>query len=466
MNAPLFYWLKAPLILLFGDNLWTMRIVSASFGLLTVLVTRRLACRLAGERAGLIAALVLLTTFQFIHLHSARTGELEPLVGFCFVLAALLFTRGIEGGGFLAHHLCVVALAHIKLPLAALPLLAEGFVFALHAPSREHLGRWLRMGCWVLPLALAWRMYHLVLDWEGFLAVVQQMFSQATGDDQRVARYDIGVVGKLFYYGREMLFGATPMVILAPFAVGGVLFANRRTAGSGGWLVLAANLGVLVAFFLLVAKHLPWYVIPAYPFLAIFVGAWLARLRPTTWELGALGVSVAVLCWLRIPVLEYNPFAALAQQAPVGWARIGPVGPVLGIVGTAAILCGGLASLRTRIPAQPLVAVATAALLIVAGVRVLLPLRFMDYESPMSQLRREIDVARERGEELPYPIVYVKGCERGAMKRRYYFADEFWIVPESDAARGGCESAGARFFLYERSRGAPPKERPAASPTG
>src|SRR5512145_1757138 len=66
LNAPLHYWARAGLIAAFGSNGFSMRALSAVFGALAVVVTYALGCRLAGARAGLLAAAVQLTTFHFV----------------------------------------------------------------------------------------------------------------------------------------------------------------------------------------------------------------------------------------------------------------------------------------------------------------------------------------------------------------------------------------------------------------
>ena len=97
MNAPLHYWARALLHAVLGEGLWVSRLLSALFGLATVLVTYRLALRLApgsangGRWAAFLAGFVQLTTYQFVWLHGARTGELETLVSFLVTAALLLF---------------------------------------------------------------------------------------------------------------------------------------------------------------------------------------------------------------------------------------------------------------------------------------------------------------------------------------------------------------------------------------
>ncbi|MCZ6464370.1 MAG: glycosyltransferase family 39 protein, partial [Proteobacteria bacterium] len=158
MNAPLQYWARALLIAIFGSNLWTVRIGSAVLGLATVLATCRLARSLpgGGERTAFLAGAIQLTTFQFVYLHSARTGELETALSFAFVLAAHLFLRATAvapgSSGFLLHHLCLVLILNLKLPVAAIPIGAELAAFALLPAARRHFGRWLRAGAVILPL--------------------------------------------------------------------------------------------------------------------------------------------------------------------------------------------------------------------------------------------------------------------------------------------------------------------------
>ena len=79
--------------------MWTMRILSALFAIASVLMTYRLTLYLVNDRrAAFLAGLIQLTTMQFVHLHSARTGELEPLITFLYTLCALLFLGGAYAG--------------------------------------------------------------------------------------------------------------------------------------------------------------------------------------------------------------------------------------------------------------------------------------------------------------------------------------------------------------------------------
>ena len=72
-HAPLFMWLKAVVLLAVGDSYWSMRGISALAALLAVVATYALALRVVERRFALLAAVLHMTGFQFVYLHSGRT---------------------------------------------------------------------------------------------------------------------------------------------------------------------------------------------------------------------------------------------------------------------------------------------------------------------------------------------------------------------------------------------------------
>jgi 4-amino-4-deoxy-L-arabinose transferase-like glycosyltransferase len=311
---------------------------------------------------------------------------------------------------------------------------------------------------WLLPLAVAWRAYQLAAYGSAVLAVARTMLEQASGRDVGTSRHHLGALGNLAYYAQAVLTGAYPLSLLHPIALVDLLVRPRDARAASRWRLLALYPTATLAFFALVSKHFPWYVMPVYPFLCVFTGAWLDRLLQSGAPRGvwvALACAVAVAAWLRPPGLGYDPFQVSGRALlPVGWAHWGALGPALGVPATAALLAVILALVRARRPrAERVLAGALAACLLGVGlVRVLAPLRFVHYVSPMARLREQVDEARARGESIPYPLVYVKPQreEPDLMKLRYYFSDDFYIVKPPGGSRS------AIVYLYERSRGRPP----------
>ncbi|MCZ6785324.1 MAG: glycosyltransferase family 39 protein, partial [Proteobacteria bacterium] len=437
------YWARALLIAIFGSNLWTVRIGSAVLGLATVLATCRLARSLpgGGERTAFLAGAIQLTTFQFVYLHSARTGELETALSFAFVLAAHLFLRATAvapgSSGFLLHHLCLVLILNLKLPVAAIPIGAELAAFALLPATKRHFGRWLRAGAVILPLGLVWHGAQVFLLGAVAWEVVTTMAGQASG---AIATGTGGRAANLVFYAGVIGFGAYPYAFAYPVAIAAVLKQRWGQPGAREWQILGLFAAAVIVFYLGVAKAAPWYVIPVYPFLSLFLARWLADLRERDAgrvELGAAAGVVALILFSGVNAAGFNPFATTAIHIPMSleWRQLAGVSPAAGVIGAAVVTAAGLLGLRRALGPRLRVGLALvlAALLIgTAGVRVALPLVNLGHQSAMARLHRSLAESRAAGLPLFFPIDVPGGS---AYLVRYYFADEFEIRIAPGGAR-------------------------------
>ncbi len=451
MNAPLQYWARAILIAAFGSNLWTTRVLSALFGVASVLLVWRVGDRLAGRGAGFLAGLALLTTLQFVYLHSARTGELEPALCFFLLLAAWLFVRAVEGrGGFLAHHACLAVVLGLKLPLVLAPALAELAYFATTPAARPRFGRWLGGGLAVLPVALLWHVAQwLSLGGVG-REVLAAMLGQAAGS---VAPEAGGGLGEnAAYYVGVLLFGAFPWALAWPPALLGVLARAQGPETRRRWRVLALYAAALLLFFLGVSKHAPWYVIPLYPFLSLFVGAWLAglvRRAPRRAEIAALGAIIAASLLARVGIASFHPFVYEALWIPmrVYWRSVAGVGPALALPLAAATLAAALIVLSRAAGERFSRVLAGAFVLGLAGgalVRVAAPLRHLGHQTDVARLHDELAERRAAGLPVETPVD-LPGAPYWVI--RYYFADDYEIVVRPRPPGEPLNSRGGIFEL-------------------
>jgi len=411
MNAPLQYWARAVLIALFGSNLWTMRLLSAFFGWATVLMTSRIARELGGDRpTALLAGLVQLTTFQFVYLHSARTGELDSIVAFFYSTLALLFLRGVQGRGFALHHVCLALLFNLKSPTVLIPLLAEAACFALLPASRAMLRPFLVSAAKILPFALVWHALRIVQLWEPFLEVMGRMAREAAEHERGAT--DQGRLANVFFYLSTMLFGAWPWCFAHPFALADTLRTQRHRQEGLGWWILAIFVAALLLFYVFVSKHHRWYVVPAYPLLSVFAAHWILRAfrqNLDVWSRAAVAFVGALVAWSWVSVAAYNPFALKAWVIPmnVHWRSMPGLPALAGVVLTAALLFAALQALARMGEARAgrvAIAVIATALLGIASVRIATPLRYVDYQSPTALLRDELDYRASHGIEVDYPI--------------------------------------------------------------
>jgi 4-amino-4-deoxy-L-arabinose transferase-like glycosyltransferase len=438
MNAPLQYWARGALIAAFGDNMWTARILTALLAIAGLLVTQRLGRHLTGSAsAGFLAGLIQLTTLQFVYLHGARTGELEPVLSCLYTLVVLLFLRAIEEGrSFVWHHIVLALMFNVKSPTIMLPLLAEAACFACLPATRTHFRRWLRTAAFVVPFGAIWHMGQALALWQSFLQVSVEMAQQAASHRKGgglQARLD-----NLVFYARTILFGAFPYSLVFPVAVIGILRRPVDDRDRSRWISMAFFLASVLLFYVAVSKHHRWYVMPAYPLFSVFLAAWLHRLPTPSlrWStVSMVSVVLGLLVTLRVH-LQYHPFILKAWLRPmdVYWREMPGPTPWLGVALASALGLAIRAGLRRFWPRQAarVVAVGLVALLVGLGfARVVVPLQFTDYQSETALLRLELDEIERSGAALPELI---RPSISLSFDAPYYLGDRFRIVETGEGS--------------------------------
>jgi 4-amino-4-deoxy-L-arabinose transferase-like glycosyltransferase len=453
-HGPLFVWLKAVVITIFGDNYWTMRSVSALFALLGVCATYALACRLIDRRAALLAGLLHLTTYQFIYLHGARTGEMEPMIACLMTLILLFFLRAVEDEErFIPHHVLVVALLWSKAALVLIPIAVELIYFALHPAQLRRFVPWLKHGAWIFALGGMWHVGQALFNWQEFEETLAVLSRQAGGNSESA-----GSLGRIQYYLPILFWGGFPHSLFYPVGAISFLGLGRNCVARRSWRLLGISLLITLGFYVAVSMRYPWYITPLYPLLCIAVASWFARLtsearRPWIWVLTLSTLAVAP--WIRIEgFLSLNPFekSAFRVRGDVGWVGLG------GLTAEACIAISlGLAiaiglltwnRLSRRLTCWAALAMVLG-LLGVAGLRLEPPLHFTDHISRLEQFVLRLDARRERGETIGYPIDGPTPCSvDDRAKARYFLADRYelrWVRSVRVAVR--------RHWVYFRVTG-------------
>lgn len=410
-NAPLQYWARALVISWVGPGLFGMRILSAVAGLLAVLATWALVLRAAGPGAAFLAGLLLLTNFQFVFLHAARTGELETGVALLLVLITGAFVRAIERprGGFVIHHMLLALLFGWKAPVAPIPLLGELICFALLPSARPKFAAWLRSGVLVLPLALGW---HAWQAWR-LRAVLPDVIGAIGDQAGREGGFIARIVDHASYYARRIGFGAWPQNALLPAAVASLLAggAARGRDGDVTLRVIAIQCVTVLGFYCAISKLGPWYVVHAYPFIAALIAIGMFDLRQRRGmplaSLAWLALGIAGMLFLSPPLFDYDPFAASAFRIPMpivprslgSWSTATSIA----IVGSA-LLAIGVAVTHRRQSVREVIVAATWLVVALSVARVVAPLGRLHHVSEVDALRIELAARRATGHDLAFPI--------------------------------------------------------------
>ncbi|HWZ86291.1 MAG TPA: glycosyltransferase family 39 protein [Thermoanaerobaculia bacterium] len=352
-KPPLTFWILAAGYRVLGVSVFASKLPGALAGLGTALLIAAWVRRRAGARAGALAGLVLVFSFQFLTV--SLTFAADAFLTLALALAILALDAacrsegvsdarsGILAGAALALAFYAKGLVGIALPVGAV---AAGLLLDRARPLRAWArGAWAAaaLGALVAPWHVAmdrrlgsefWRVFY----WEN------QFLRGATPRFMQMSR------GPLYYLG-ILAWGAFPWALLLPAAI----FGRRRPSVFLGWFFFG-----LVFWSALVMKR-EVYLVTVLPAAAALVGEGLdargsavLKWRRGGWAVGALAALAGLVLVAR----------AAPRLSELSGSR--GQGVLLGL-GLAA-LCAALASAAGRPdnPRLPFVVVLAAGLLLAA----------------------------------------------------------------------------------------------------
>ena len=473
-KPPLYFWLSALTFQLFGPSEWATRLWSAISALGTVLLTWRIGRRLHGAPAGLLAGIVVATVVgNALYVRRASTDQLFV---FCLTLAMYGFLRDAERpdrghARFLLFYLG-----------AALGVLAKGFLGVVFPVLIVGLGlATVRRSGLRSSVALGWRELNLVrgtalfaiiaVPWHALVAWRSPMLFNFYVVDNHLLR---------FLNARRYVEDDVPSSTLA-FLVASFLWAfpwsvftlARRDPGRSPrgrwrpvvviWLVAVVGLFALSRF-----KH-EYYALPAFPALAVLVGAaWTSGRDIGRWFViglvgcGAVGIWALWVGAALTPAQALNGLAELNayyrilrdQGAAFPFAAARPFGRLLQELGLVLIAGWGLATLfwlrgRHRGAFVALVGVAGAITVLIFGL--------LDLVEPVHSVK---ETARAiTAEAGPADVLVVEGTLEYSPALPFYTGrrfvmvngalDYFSIAASLPEARGLFMSTGDLLRLWD-----------------
>jgi hypothetical protein len=403
-KPPLRFWISALTFRAFGVNEWTVRIVSAIFGLLTVLMLYLLGRRTYGERAAFLGALILLTSHQFLYNHCVRTGETDSMLIFFWTVGLLLLQLAVESRN---RNLLFLAAASIGLcgmvkHLGFVPIvLSIAITWALLSGAwRSFSGSsWTLSVGITLAVALPWHLYQwmkngMVFVRAYFLGEIVEKRLEAGGGGSGPTRSgpwaSISTVARGFF----------PWSCLLPFAV---LESITHSESRRRWLLPMLWLVVALGITIISGRKFTWYVLPAFPAAALLVGGLMDRFLENGGSILtrlSLVIGGLVAFASTTNAAFHNPFGSMARQSmlavrflsrfetpdsPRWWATVW----VVAAIG----LYLGLTSIASRIDVPKSIGSAgrwlwVCAIVGLATTIVVTPLKFSRTISPLHEMAR------------------------------------------------------------------------------
>lgn len=291
-KPPLTMWLMAFSMKYLGINSWAIRLPSALFGFLTILLTYDFGKKLYNKTVGLISAFVLLTTFQF--LYYARASMHDVILTFFVTLSLYLYwtahqevkykywiLAGISAGfavmvkgvvGFLpflvitVHEVALVLGAKKRAEIETVKKIMASFMTSALVFMPWHILMYLKFGPDFIQNYIG---YHVLeratteiedkgKPWYWYFIVLK--VSMRVWFIALLAAFPISVVS-LFTNVRQYVIQRTPFRV----------YSYRKDYFLVVWAIC------IFVFFSLAKSKLVWYIIPVYPALALIVGLFIER---------------------------------------------------------------------------------------------------------------------------------------------------------------------------------------------
>ncbi len=296
-KPPLTWWIIAASYKLLGVSVFAARLPSAIAALATVLLVGRWVKRRSGDRAGWLAALILMFSFSFLQL--SVTFAADTFLTFALTLAVIVLddaarredgsdaVRGLTAGAALALAFGFKGLVGILLPAGGVAL---GLLFDRQRPVRFLRRAGAAAATLVVLLApWHWAMHRRLGDvfWTKFYWENQFLRGGST--------LYMRNRGPLYYIG-ILAWAIFPWSLFLP----GAMRRRRPSSAPLGWFVFT------LLFWTLVVQKREVYLLTLFPAVAVLVSESLCRedarassWRRIPWWLGAIVCAAVLIVWVR-----------------------------------------------------------------------------------------------------------------------------------------------------------------------
>jgi 4-amino-4-deoxy-L-arabinose transferase-like glycosyltransferase len=274
LKPPLSFWTIILGYKLAGFNALGLRLCSAAFAMLTIMMVAFFVYKRHGKLASILSTLVLLTCTQYITNHGARTGDADSLFVFLFTIAILSLLIWEENHKWLYASGLAFSLAFLTKSWHAgnIAIIIGLYLFLTGKYKRLSIKNWaLLCMCMILPI-VAWGVIRYQYDGLKFFQgmIMYDLLHRSTTTIE-------GHVGGIFYYFgillrffKYWLYILCLVVLLCIFnQKGSLIHAVKKDE------MIGVCLWVLVPFimFTIAKTKVRWYIMPIYPPLSIIIGA-------------------------------------------------------------------------------------------------------------------------------------------------------------------------------------------------
>lgn len=314
-KPPLALWGMALGFSVWGFGEGAVRLGSALCGVIGVLCTFGLARRAFGREAALLSALVLLGTPQYLVF--SKLGMLDVPLTACVALSLFAYWKGLSDRRWLLAACVAFATGFMIKGTAAV---VAPLICLVHLVVHREWGLLRSLYLWsggaiALAIVAPWHVFQIVEHGRAFLDEYVG-FHVLTRSTEALEGHE----GGPFYYLGALIREQYPWFALSYVAVPYCAFLAWKEK-SRSLSLLVCWIGVVFGVYTFIATKINWYVMPAYPALAICIGVLLVRVlgRRHHFKAAAVAVLILVLQGVLTPGifdLDHDPdVKAVARQA-------------------------------------------------------------------------------------------------------------------------------------------------------
>jgi len=310
-KPPLHYYFMQLAYLIFGVNEFSARFFSVIMGILTLLTIWWMSIRYLGGRAGLYSVLVLISSLHFIIQFHMAVPDPYLIFLLSFGLCSFYVFYKEEKPGYLLLSYIAFGMGTLTKGPVAIVLPGISILIFLLYEKRFNAGYLLKLR----PLWILGVMLFVIIPW--YILVSLKTNGEWTRDffiNHNLGRYTSTMEG----HGAIFLIIPIMVIVgLLPFSIFIIQSFHRgwKKRKENGLLVYSIFIILtIVVFFSFSKTKLPNYTVPAYPFLAILIGNYLAGLHDSLDRNRKTTILTMVIYFLIMALLPFILYFALRMD--------------------------------------------------------------------------------------------------------------------------------------------------------
>jgi 4-amino-4-deoxy-L-arabinose transferase-like glycosyltransferase len=314
LKPPLSFWMTIAGYKIAGFNTLGLRLFSAVFAILTILMVALFVLKKHGLVASFLSALSLTTSTQFLIHHSARTGDADSLFVFLFTSSILSMLLSDQNKQWLYVSGILFSLAFLTKSWHAGNIIIIISLYLLSTGTYRRIryrGWFLLFACMVGPIIL-WGIIRYQYDGLTFFK------NMITYDLLKRSSVPIeGHIGSTFYYFQIIWrFSKFWLMLLIGFLMIYLYhFKSKFIKPNVSFYMIGLCLWLVVPFTLysIAETKIKWYILPIYPALSILIGS----LGSTILQNGRLRIKIALLASILLISAKYESQIFTYLQHPI-----------------------------------------------------------------------------------------------------------------------------------------------------